>query len=300
MARLPAVHVEDLWLPVRRRLSRIRGRHRRFDAFLHSLDYVPATSERPPDPRDFIICGSPRSGTTLACGQLFQPPQVVTVMEPWDGLRMAPHELFSDIRSELRSGRLTRGRLDVELLRSRGRVAWTEDELPHDIGPVADDVLVGVKWPTWWQYLDALPTTRFVVCLRDPLEVIDSYRRIGGRLREGMEYPVPLNASINARVRAGTRSLAVRRARLYELINREVLAHLDRPNVFALRYERWHEDPEALRAELSEFLGVELGPWPVEIRESEAQPVSPGVARTVREHVPVAAPLGYPLPPISR
>lgn len=300
MARLPPVHPEDVWLPVRRRLSRIRGRHRSFDAFLRTLDYVPAATERSPGAHDFVICGSPRSGTTLACGQLFQPPRVVTVMEPWDGLRLAPHELFGRIRSDLRSGRLTRGRLDVEALRSRGRVAWTDDEVAHDVGPVPDDVLVGIKWPTWWQYLDRLPATRFVVCLRDPLEVIDSYQRIGGRLREGAEYPVPLNESINARVRAGTWSLAVRRARLYELINRELLPHLDRPNVFALRYERWHDDPEVLRAELSAFLGIALGPWPAEIRAPEAQPVSPRVARIVRNHVPVAAALGYPVPPMSR
>lgn len=285
--------LEDLWVPLRRRLSRLRAANREFDVFLQGLSYVPRPSEVPTSPRDFIICGSPRTGTTLAAAQLFQPPTVTTVMEPWDGLRFPPHALFASLREELAQGVLRRGRLDVAALRTDGRVAWTHEGTPFELDPTSSELLVGIKWPAWWQYLDALPDTKFIVCLRHPFEVLDSYRRTGGRLREGSDHPVAMNRAVNARVRASGRSLAVRRATLYETINRYVLGYLDRPNVYPLRYERWRSESDALREEMSDFLNTDLGPWPAKFRPSEPVAVGRRTKEIVRRHVPVARQLGY-------
>lgn len=107
----------------------ISPRHRRWRALLDSLTLRPDDIHPEQDdlgPADFVLCGCPRTGTSLAAAQLFQPPRIVTIMEPWDGLRLRPRELFGSLRGELAEGRLGRGRLDVEALRADGRVVWTQ------------------------------------------------------------------------------------------------------------------------------------------------------------------------------
>ena len=85
------------------------------------------------------MCGSPRSGTALLVAMLFQPPEVVTVMEPWDALRLPPRDLFESLRAELATtGKLRRGRLDVAALQSAGAVSWLregEAAYPVSTGP---------------------------------------------------------------------------------------------------------------------------------------------------------------------
>jgi hypothetical protein len=102
--------------------------HRRWRRFQGGLALDPDTLARPVSPPsrgDFILCGSPRSGTTLAAAMLFRPPRVVTVMEPWDGLRSPPAELFASLRAEIaQTGRLCRGKLDVEALAAEDAVRW--------------------------------------------------------------------------------------------------------------------------------------------------------------------------------
>jgi hypothetical protein len=284
---------EDVWVPLRRRLSRVKGANRAFDRHVRSLDYRPTRQERAIGNRDVIICGSPRSGTTLLAAQLFQPPSVVSLMEPWDGLRMAPADLFDAIRANLRNGKVPGGRLDLDALRTDRAVEWTEEHTAQ-VGWVADDVVLAVKWPAWWQYLDRLPSGRFLVTVRHPYEVLDSYERTGGHLREGQDYPAALNEDVNRRVRqlAG-RNLARRRAALYETVNRALLQHLHRSDVFVVRYERWYSEPDELRFELEEFLNCELGPWPAAIRSHGARPVTEDLRMLVIQQVPVARELGY-------
>lgn len=249
--------------------SYVSPRHRRWRLLLESCDLDPEAMAAPmpaPGARDFIICGAPRSGTALATAALFQPPHVLTVMEPWDGLRLPPDELFASLRAEIATGTLRRGRLDVSALDRDGSVVWCRDgELAQPV--TADpDHLLGVKWPSFWQYLDLLPTTRFVVCIRHPDEVIGSYETKGDRLGVGLEYDVAFNARTNRELLAATDDPAERRVLLYDYVYERTLPHLERPNVFALRYERWFEDRTALMGELGEFLGVRLDPDRVRVR----------------------------------
>lgn len=290
--------------PLLRRLRSLAARlspaSRRWRRFLRELPLDPDRLPRPvapPSGRDFVVCGVPRSGTTLLAAQLFQPPRVVTVMEPWDGMRLPPAELFASLRAEIaETGRLSRGKLDVTALAERGEVSWSPEGTPTPPLDVADDFLLGVKWPAYWRFLDLLPETRFLVCLRHPAEVIASFAATPGRLARGLEYDTVFNRRLNRELLRATSDPAVRRALLWERVSRAVLPHLDRPNVLAVRYERWATDREALRGELSAFLGVELGPWPAALRQPRsARPGEgdPAIPALVAEHCPTAAALGY-------
>jgi hypothetical protein len=242
------------------------------------------------------VCGSSRSGTSLLCAALFQPPRSVTVMEPWDGMRLAPADLFSSLRRELEeTGRLSRGKLDVRALRESGTVGWCLEGSSFAVR-VSDDYLLGVKWPAFWRYLELLPDVKFLVCIRHPVEVIGSFRETGGRLAEGLDYDIPFNRRMNRALQESTRNRTVRRILLYDYVNSRILPHLSRPNVFSVRYERWFSEPEGLLAEISEFLGGDLSALPASIRRPEqAAKVSAEEMQLIRERCRTAQPLGYAL-----
>lgn len=238
------------------------------------------------------MCGSPRSGTALLVAMLFRPPSVVTVMEPWDALRLPPRELFGSLRAELSSGELRRGRLDIDELVEHQRVAWCRDgEKPHAV-TTRSGYQLGVKFPAFWRYLDRLPDTRFLVCLREPVEVVSSYASTGGRLAQGLDYDVPFNRRMNDHLHAATDDPAVRRVLLYDYIHERILPHLGRPNVHVVRYERWFTEPEAQLAEIAEFLGEELRGVPVRLRRPEVRDTD-GVAALIGRHCTTARSLGY-------
>jgi hypothetical protein len=249
-----------------------------------------------PGPSDFIICGLPRSGTSLLAGLLFQPPQVVVCMEPWDGLRLPPHLLFKSIRQEIaQTGKLSRGRLEPRALERR-KVEWKRDGevvFPIEVDP---DYLLSVKWPGFWRYLPVLTKTKFLVCVRDPVEVIRSFAKTGGRLSQGLEYDVAFHRRMNQELADSTSSAAVRRALLYEYIASRIAPHLDRAQVLTVRYERWSEEPARLLGEISEFLG--LSPplrMTVDIEESPQPPRDPQTVELIRQYSPSALALGYPV-----
>ena len=273
-------------------------RQRRWQRLLASLTLDPDRLSQPvapPGPRDFIICGLPRSGTSLVTAALYQPPRVVTVMEPWDGMRLAPAELFSSLRAEIGSGRLTRGRLDVASLLAHGRVEWCRDgDRPIAID-VAPDYLLGVKWPAFWRYLDLLPDTRFVVCVRHPAEVVASFRSTQGRLARGLEYDLAFNRGMNEQLLAATDDPMTRQILLVEAITRGVAPHLDRPNVFTVRYERWFDDRDALLESLSAFLGVDVTAPPVVVGPRPPREDAVVLTELVRRHSAAPALLGYDL-----
>lgn len=246
-----------------------------------------------PGASDFIICGCPRSGTSLLAAVLFRPPESVVSMEPWDGLRLPPAELFRSLRSEISTtGRLTRGRLDAPAATTGGRVLWRRDgEMAIDV-TTAPGFLLGVKWPAFWRYLDLLPSTKFLVCVRDPVEVVSSFGKVGGRLAAGLDYDVAFNARMNADLEAATDDPRTRRALLYEYVNSAVARHSTDPNVLIVRYERWFDDPESLVADMAAFLGVKPFQPAVSIRPP-SPPDEPDLADLVERWCPSARALGY-------
>lgn len=274
-------------------------RGRQWRRFLSDLPLDPNELERPlrpPGPRDFIICGCARTGTSLLAAALFQPPQIATVMEPWDGMRLPPAELFGSLRREIaETGRLGRGRLDLRALDEEGAVRWTSDRGSPTALDLGADYTLGVKWPVFWRYLDLLPETKFLVCLRDPIEVMNSFKEAGGRVALGLHYATAFNREMNAELSAATEDIAERRVLLYDYIHHRILPHLDKPNVLAVRYERWANEPEALRAEISAFLDVEVGPLRPVIVPPKPVRLSEGEMELVVARCSTAEALGYRL-----
>ena len=249
-----------------------------------------------PGPRDVLVCGASRSGTTLLSAMLFQPPGCVAVMEPWDALRREPAGLFASLRAEVRAGALLSGHLDVAALRDRGAVVTCTRREARVPVACDDDHVLAVKCPVLWRYLDRLPATRFIVCLRDPREVLASCVRSPGRLAEGLDYDVPFNRAMNGHLLAATDDEALRRVLLYDYVYERILPHLGRAEVFAVRYERWFTEPDALLAELGAFLETDLSRPLARVREPRghaAGPLEDEVAALVREHCRTAVALGY-------
>jgi hypothetical protein len=220
-------------------------------------------------------------------------------MEPWDGLRLPPAELFASLRDEVeRTERVSRTRLDVASLEQEGRVVWCRDgERPVPVSVDPEWKLV-VKWPSFWRYLDLLPNTRFLVCLRDPYETVASFAGTGGRLAEGLEYDVPFHRAMNDELAAATKDPAERRALLYERVHRRILPHLEKPNVLPVRYERWWSDPDVQLREIADFVGVEVevaGAGAL-IGRARARPVlEPDQVGAIGRLCRSAEVLGYPL-----
>ncbi len=272
---------------------------RRWRRFLRSLPIDPDALVHPlvqPGERDFILCGAPRTGTTLLSAMLVQPPWVYTVMEPWDGMRLPPGELFASLRSTTRGkGTLAAGKLDTVALLASGEVRWTREGESASTPTLCSDFALGVKWPSFWRYLPYLPNTRFLVTLRHPYEVIASFRRQGGRLRMGLDYDTAFNRRMNTELQSATSNLARRRILLFDYIHERILPYLSRPNVLAVRYERWFSEPEVLRAEIGDFLGVELRPGPAKLRPPAPTDLSPRERALIRGACRTARALGYEL-----
>jgi len=115
-------------------------------------------------------------------------------------------------------------------------------------------------------------------------------------LADGGDYDVAFNRAMNQSVRASATDPAVRRVALYDYINERVAARLDRPNVLAVRYERWFREPKALLSEIAAFLQVPLGDGPVRLRAAVASAPQPRAERDlIRRHCKTAERLGYVL-----
>jgi Sulfotransferase family len=285
------------WRRLRDTAAQLSPRRRRWERFLHDLPLDPAELRQPlerPAPNDFIICGCPRTGTTLLAAVLFQPPRVVTCMEPWDGMRLPPAELFASLRDEVETtGKLKRGRLDLHELCRSGRVRWCKEGEAGVEVSVESSWLLGVKWPGYWRYLGYLPRTRFIVCLRDPYDVIASFKAMGGRVGEGLQYDTRFNREMNRELRAATSDPALRRVLLFEYVHRHLLPHLERPEVLVVRYERWFDDRAALLGDISRFLDSPVSTGHVDLR----RPRSDGLSRHDRDliaaHCATATKFGY-------
>jgi hypothetical protein len=246
-----------------------------------------------PGANNVIICGCARTGTSLLSAALYRPPEIVTVMEPWDGMRFPPAELFASLRREIATGHLARGRLDLRALDERGAVKWAQDGSVESAIEVADAYTLAVKWPVYWRYLDLLPNARFIVCLRNPVEVINSFVQAGGRLALGLHYNTAFNAQMNRHLQAATDDTALRRVLLFDYIHERIIPHLERDNVLIVRYERWFEDPASLMDEIGSFLRIRLQPPRVAIVPPEPVRLDEMQLRLIREHCATAERLGY-------
>jgi Sulfotransferase family len=285
------------WQRVRDAAARLSPRRRRWERFLHELPLDPSELDpplAPPGRDDFIICGCPRSGTTLLTAVLFQPPRMVTCMEPWDGMRLPPAELFASLRNEVKAtGKLSRGRLDLRELSRSGRVRWcVEDETDTEVS-VESPWLLGVKWPGYWRYLGSLPRTRFIICLRDPHEVVASFKTMGGRVGEGVQYDTRFNREMNRELLQATSDPALRRVLLFEYVHKRLIPHLARPEVLVVRYERWFDDREELLGDLTRFLDRRVTAEHVDIHRPESGALSRRDRDLIARYCTTAAPLGY-------
>ena len=286
---------------LRERLAVFSPRRWRWQHFLRSLPVDPERLDRPvtePGLNDFIICGVPRSGTTLLAAMLFQPPHVVTVMEPWDGMRLPPARLFASLREEIdTTGALSRGKLDVDVLRDRGGVRWKQEgEASVSLPDMASGYALGVKWPAFWRYVELLPNSRFLICVRDPFEVVNSFKKEGGRLAEGLMYDTAFNRAMHIDLLGRTEDPELRRVLLYAYISERLRPYLDAPNVFVVHYERWFIDPDALLDEIAAFLNVPITEPPARLRDpgAPAQLTAPEMD-LIRRHAQVAVAFGYDL-----
>ncbi len=269
-------------------------RHRRWHRTLAGCTLEPAavTAAVAPGPRDVLICGCPRSGTALLTAALHQPPVMCTVMEPWAGLQQTPRQLFGSIRDELDAGELRQGRLRIDRLLADGAVEWQRDGEQAYAVEAGPRTLVGVKWPSYWQLLGRLPDTKFLVCLRDPAEVLHSFVHTGGRLARGYDYDTTFTRDFNRRLADRYDDAADRRLGMYDAVYEHALPHLRRSNVLAVRYERWFEEPDAMLREIGDFLGADLGRSRVRIRPPASHP-HPQLAARIRRQSRTAARLGY-------
>ena len=293
-----AAALAPAWGTVRPTLARLSPNARRYQRFLSELPLDPdRLPSRLPEAGalDYVMCGCPRTGTTLLAAALHQPPAAITVMEPWDGMRMPPHALFTSLREEIAStGELRRGRLDLDALEADGEVAWCQEgAIVRRLTP-AEPFVLGVKWTGWWRFIDRMPATKFLVCLRHPAEVVASFRDAGGRVAQGLQYDTAFNRTLNREL-GQVRDVEERRVRLFEYVHTRLLPLLERPNVLAVRYERWALDADGLLAEIGEFLGHAFGPPPVRIRPGREPRLSPRERELLVRHCSTAAALGYPL-----
>jgi hypothetical protein len=242
---------------------------------------------------DFVIAGCPRSGTSLLAAQLFRPPDIVTCMEPWDGLRMPLASLMPSLRTEIRDGALSRGRLDIEALEQDREVRWIKDgEKAYHVN-ANPGFQLGVKWPAFWKYVALLETTRFLICVRDPVSSVTSFASSGGRLALGLDYDVAFNRAMNRELRSRTSDPRTRGAMLWEYINSRLLPSLGQQNVMVVRYEEWFEDFDGLLGRVGDFLGVTLEGSIVDLRHPRSGDPNSGILEAVAKHCPTSALLGY-------
>lgn len=243
--------------------------------------------------KDFVIAGCPRSGTSLLAAQLFRPPSIVTCMEPWDGLRMPLAPLMESLRTEIRAGVLRRGRLDIEALERDREVRWIRDgEKPFQVN-AEPDFQLGVKWPAFWRYVTLLETTRFLICLRDPVATVASFASTGGRLAAGLDYDVAINREMNRKLRSRTSDPLARGAMLWEYINSRLLPSFRQRNVLVVRYEDWFENLDGVLRRIGDFLGVSLEGSIVDLQPPRSGEPDHGIREAVAKHSPTSALLGY-------
>jgi hypothetical protein len=217
-------------------------------------------------------------------------------MEPWDCFRLLPADLVRSLRAEVETtGQFSRGRLDIPAIAAERRVRWCRDGEKPVAVRMDEDCLLGVKMPAFWRYLDLLPRTKFLVCLRDPVEVVSSFGSVGGRLAQGQDYDIPFNREMNRLLSLVTDDPLIRRVLLFDFVAERILPLLGSDRVHVVRYERWRSDPAGQMEAVGAFLGRALQPPPVDIVAPTSPRPAPEVIAAVRRYCTTAERLGYDL-----
>lgn len=209
---------------------------------------------------EFLIAGTPRSGTTLVQRLASElpgvrvPPETHFFTEFYRGLRQRSRFPLDEtaLRKEIRifSGLTTSRGLDIDhdqLVDLLGGRCSSPTQLYGAItralaGPAR---LVGEKTPDhlrWWRLLvRAHPCLKFVFVSRDPRGVVAS------RVEAGWGDSIP--------------QLLAERWRVDQQEIIRAMAHLPERSWALFRYEDIVIDPDAARSRLATFLGVELEGW---------------------------------------
>lgn len=230
---------------------------------------------RPPPgrPRDFLITGIPRSGTSLLskllhrienCVVINEPVQIFAALQPLEPWGVPVY--YGELRRDIRDGRPVENKtLDGEVV---------DDTALHDVrGPyrprvASSDFVLGTK--NTLAYLTRLaslqrvmPEAAVVACVRHPFDAIASWKRTFPHLRDARveSFPVgfpdcPTNAGWQARRLAEiaeTEWLPLRRALLWRYLA-ECLLRFG-PIDATVRYEELTADTDPRLREIWRLVG---------------------------------------------
>lgn len=316
---------DALWTPVVQQLD--RGVHRQAGGWGTLLRMTRGAAarvcshSRASTAHDLVISGIPRSGTSYLCSLLSQYDNVAIVNEPvalHDSLRISPEPwsvpiLHADLRRRIGCGEAVDNKVDVE-----GHL--TEDTASDDVRRAwrpqlrvgSDDWVLGTKNTLAYMsrlegILRLMPSARVVLCVRNPLDTLASWKGTFAHLVSGdptdlriggLADPfLPRQLEVGLRAVAAMADAAHRRAAWWRLLAQEVLRFRER--VVLVRYEDLAADPA------HELIRV-LGPLARHAGSprTTASPSTPRVARRVvletidheavaRQCADVAALLGY-------
>jgi hypothetical protein len=253
-------------------------------------------------PRDFVMTGAPRSGTTYLSAVLHDPPRVVTLSDPggvWKrfyrerGVSEAILDVFADFRRRIAAGEPVPVLDGTDGMRGRGRVdTWNQKKVERAI-EVSPDFALGMKNPE--VFLAHLPIfleagLRCLVCVRHPVAVISSW--VARRKRRGKPAK-GFSDGDAVTFRAPGHDAVARRIALHNHFCEQIAAVRGHPSVLLVRYGDWFERP-ALLDELCAFVGIEspgrlepppIAPSPIVLEPDEQE-------RILRECT-IASELGY-------
>jgi hypothetical protein len=240
---------------------------------------------------ELIVTGISRSGTSYLCSLLHRFDNCVAINEPREIISVLGAEevpwgvpaFYRKLRSDILAGRpienkLRRGEVEEDTARHRRRRKYRPN-----VG--ADDFLLAVKNTREFLFrLEAagrvMPTARVVVCVRNPIDTIASWKASFRHLREAdvapfLGHPKRMWLAEEQQVAlqriAATGDLPERRALWWRFQAERVLEHRDR--LVLVEYDELVAEP------LATLRRILVGYRPGGLRT----PIAPSVARSKRE-----------------
>jgi hypothetical protein len=245
-----------------------------------------------PSTPELIITGIPRSGTSFLCSVLHRFDNCVILNEP-GGLAKtlegaSPPQgvpvLLRERREDVLAGRPILNKIiDGQLITDTALVDQTQSYLPT---VSSADFVIGAKFTLpFLCRLPALkavmPEARFVVCMRNPLDTIASWKGSFPHLRDALIGPLNIGGPRDPRLDenqrqelreiAGLKDVAIRRAEWWRFLGQ--LALRSRDSVILVRYEEMVLNPRATAKRI-------LDGWP---GGKEREAIEPSAIRHRRE-----------------